>query len=59
MNLVIVIAGVVGLLIVGFALLDLAIDAGRHRRALDIVWAALVAVAVVWALLAYGDRLLQ
>jgi len=58
-NLVIIIAGIVGLLVAGYGLVTLTIDAARHRHYLDIVLAVAVAVAVVALLIAYGDRLLR
>jgi len=58
-NLVITIAGIVGLLVAGYGFVTLTIDAWRHRQYLDIVLAAAVAVALVVLLIAYGDRLLR
>ena len=58
-NLVIVIAGIVGLVVAGYGFVTLTIDAWRHRQYADIVVAAAVAVAVVVVLIAYGDRLLR
>jgi hypothetical protein len=59
MNLVIVIAGIVGLLVAGYGFVTLTIDAWRRRQHLDIALAAAVAVAIVVLLIAYGDRLLR
>jgi hypothetical protein len=59
MNLVIVIAGIVGLLVAGYGFVTLTVDAWRHRQYLDIVLALALAVAVVVLLIAYGDRLLR
>ena len=59
MNLVIVIAGIVGLLVAGYGFVTLTVDAWRHRQYLDIVLAIAVAIAVVVLLIAYGDRLLR
>jgi hypothetical protein len=59
MNLVIVVAGIVGLLVAGYGLVTLTVDAWRPRQYLDIVLAVAVAVAVVVLLIAYGDRLLR
>jgi hypothetical protein len=59
MDLVIVIAGIAGLLVAGYGFVTLTIDAWRHRQYLDIVLAVAVAVAVVALLIAYGDRLLR
>ena len=58
-NLVIVIAGLVGLVVAGYGFVTLTIDAWRHRQYADIVVAAAVAVAVVVLLIVYGDRLLR
>jgi uncharacterized membrane protein YeaQ/YmgE (transglycosylase-associated protein family) len=59
MNLVIVVAGIVGLLVAGYGFVTLTIDSWRHRQYLDTVLAVAVAVAVVVLLIAYGDRLLR
>ena len=59
MNLVIVIAGVVGLLVAGYGFVTLTIDAWRRRQYLDILLAAAIGVAIVVLLIAYGDRLLR
>lgn len=59
MNVVIIAAGVLGLAVVAYALVDLAVDAVRRRRVVDVGVALVVAVATVWALLAFGDRLLK
>jgi hypothetical protein len=58
-NLVIVIAGVAGLAVAVYAFATLAADALRSRHYVDIVIAAAVAVAVIYALLFYGDRLIR
>jgi hypothetical protein len=58
-NLIIIIAGVAGLLIAGYGFVTLAIDAGRRRQYLDILLAAGVVVLVAYLLVAYGDRLLR
>ncbi len=58
-NLVIVIAGIVGLVVAGYGFVTLSIDAWRRRQYLDIVLAAGVGVAIVALLIAYGDRLLR
>jgi hypothetical protein len=58
-NLVIVIAGIAGLLVAGYGFVTLTIDAWRHRQYLDIAVAAGVAIALVALLIAYGDRLLR
>ena len=58
-NLVILIAGIVGLAAAGYGFVTLTIDALRRRQYLDIALAAAVAVAIVVLLIAYGDRLLR
>jgi hypothetical protein len=58
-NLVILIAGIVGLVVAGYGLVTLSIDAWRQRQFVDIALAAGVAVAVVVLLIAYGDRMMQ
>ncbi|MCX6372761.1 MAG: hypothetical protein NTX16_06695 [Actinobacteria bacterium] len=58
-NLVITIAGIVGLVVAGYGFVTLSIDAWRSRQYLDIVLAACVALAMVVLLVAYGDRLLR
>jgi hypothetical protein len=58
-NLVILIAGIVGLVVAGFGFVTLSIDAWRRRQYLDIVLAVGVAIAIVVLLIAYGDRLLR
>ncbi len=59
MNLVILIAGFAGLAVAVYAFASLVVDAVRSRQYLDIVVASAVAVAVVFLLIAYGDRLLR
>jgi len=59
MNIVILIAGIVGLLVAGYGFVTLTIDAWRRRQYLDIALAAAVAIAIVVLLIAYGDRLLR
>ena len=58
-NIVIVIAGIVGLGVAGYGFVTLCLDAWRDRHYLDIVLAAAVAVAIVALLIAFGDRLLR
>lgn len=57
MDWLIEIAGVAGLLIAGYGLVSVALRARRTRRYCDIAVAVVVAVAVVAALLAFGERL--
>ena len=59
MNVVLVVAGVVGLAVAAWFFIDLLIDALRRRQYVDIGIAAAVVVATVWLLFAFGDRLLQ
>jgi len=59
MNLLILIAGIVGVVVAGYGFVTLTIDAWRRRQFLDIALAAGVAIAVVVLLIAYGDRLLR
>jgi hypothetical protein len=58
-NLVIIIAGIAGLAVAGYAFLALVRDSLRSRHYVDIVIGALVAAAVVYALVFYGDRLIR
>ncbi len=59
MNLVIVAAGIIGLAVAAYAVIDLIWSAGRRRHLLDIALALAAAAATIAALLAWGDRLLQ
>lgn len=59
MSTVIIVAGILGIAIAGYAIIELGIDAVRRRQVVDIVLALAVAVLTVWALLAFGDRLLK
>ncbi len=58
-NLVILIAGIVGFLVAGYGLVALTRNAVRTHRYADVAVAAVVVVAVVAALIAFGDRLLR
>ena len=58
-NWVILIAGVAGLLVAGYGLVALVRTAVRTRRWADIGIAAVVVVAVVGLLIAFGDRLIR
>jgi hypothetical protein len=58
-NLVILIAGVVGLLVAGYGLVTLIRYALRSRRYGDIAIAVVVAVGVVLLLVSFGDRLIR
>ena len=59
MSAVIIVAGVVGLAVAAFFLVELLVDALRRRQFLDIGVAAGVVVLTVWLLFTYGDSLLQ
>jgi hypothetical protein len=58
-DLVIFIAGVAGLAVAGYAFVSVVVDAVRARQYLDIAIAAAVAMAVVYALVVWGDRLIR
>jgi len=59
MDVVILIAGVAGLAVAAYAFVSLTVDAVRRREFLDVVAAVVVAIAVVYALIAWGDRLIR
>ena len=59
MSLIIIVAGVVGLAVATFFLVELLVDSLRRRQYLDIGIAAGVVVLTVWLLFTYGDSLLQ
>ena len=59
MNIVIAVAGLAGLAVAGYFLVELVIDAVRRRQFLDVGLAVGVIVLTVWLLLTYGDALLQ
>jgi hypothetical protein len=59
MSTLIIVAGILGIAIAGYALIELGIDAVRRHQIVDIVLALAFAVLTVWALLAFGDRLLR
>jgi len=58
-NVVLVVAGLVGLGVAAWFFVDLVIDAVRRRQFLDVGIAAAVVALTVWLLFSYGDRLLQ
>jgi hypothetical protein len=58
-DLVIAIAGVIGLGIAVYGLGSLLWSSFERRRPLEAALAVAVTVAVVWLLVAYGDRLLR
>jgi hypothetical protein len=58
-NVVILIAGVVGLAAACYFLVELIVGAIRRRAWLDIVVAVVVVLLTVWLLVAHSDRLLQ
>lgn len=59
MNVIIIVAGVAGLAVATFFLVELLVDAVRRRQFLDIGVAAGVVALAVWLLFTYGDSLLQ
>lgn len=59
MNLVILIAGVAGVAVAAYAFVSLVVDAVRRRQFVDILIAVAVVLAVVYALIAWGDRLIR
>ena len=59
MDLVIAIAGVIGLGLAVYGFGSLVWASVERRRPLDAVLAVAVAVATVWLLVAFGDRLLR
>jgi hypothetical protein len=58
-NLAIAIVGIVGLLIAAGLLVELVVDAVRHRQWIDIPLSLAVVAATIWALIEYGDRILR
>jgi Ca2+/Na+ antiporter len=58
-NVLIVVLGVLGLVVAAAALIDLVVDASRHRQFIDIVIVVVAAAVAVWLLIAYGDRIMQ
>jgi hypothetical protein len=58
-NVIIIVAGVAGLAVATFFLVELLVDAVRRRQFLDIGVAAGVVALTVWLLFTYGDSLLQ
>jgi len=59
MNVVILVAGILGLLVCGFAMVELVVDAVRYRHYVDILLAVGVAVGTVLLLLSFGDSLMR
>ena len=59
MNVLIVVAGAVGLAVAAFFLIELIVDAVRRRQFVDIGVAGAIVVLTVWLLFTYGDALLQ
>ncbi len=53
------VAGVVGLAACAFGLGSLVVGGVRGRRPLDVVLGVAVALLAVWLLVSYGDRLLR
>jgi hypothetical protein len=59
MNIVILVAGLIGLAVAVYAVVDIARSTRGRRRLLDIVLVIAAAAATIAALLTWGDRLLQ
>ena len=59
MNTVILVAGVIGLAVVVYAVVDVARSVRGRRRILDLTLIVAAAAATIAALLTWGDRLLQ
>jgi len=59
MSLVIAIAGLAGLAVAAFFMVELIVDALRRRQFLDVGIAIAIATLTVWLLFTYGDALLQ
>ncbi len=55
----ILLVGAIGLAIAAYGFVSLTVSAMRRRQYVDIVLAVLVAIVVVVALIAFGDRLVQ
>ena len=51
--------GVIGLLLAAAAFAEVAFDSVRRRQYLDLALVLVLAVLVVWALIAFGDALFQ
>lgn len=58
-SVVILIAGVVGLVVAGYGLVTLGLDAVRKRQYADLVAAVAIAAGVIVALVLWGDRFLR
>jgi len=58
-NTVILVAGVIGLAVVVYAVVDVARSVRGRRRILDLTLIVAAAAATIAALLTWGDRLLQ
>ena len=59
MNTVIIVAGLAGLAIAAYAIVDLTVFSVRRHRVLDVAIVVAAAAATIAALLVWGDRLLQ
>jgi Trk-type K+ transport system membrane component len=59
MNVVILVAGIFGLVVCAFAMIELAVDAVKYRHYVDILLAVAVAVGTVLLLLNFGDSLMR
>ena len=58
-DVVIIIAGIVGLCVAAYGLLTLTVQACRRRAYVEVAVAVLVAAGTVTLLLAFGDRLIR
>jgi len=58
-SVIILIAGIIGLGVAGYALVTLSLDALRKRQYSDVGVAVVFAAAVVVALVLWGDRFLR
>ena len=59
MSFVILAIGILGVLVAGWFLVDLVVDAVRRREYIDVVVALAVVGSIVWVVVVYGDRLMR